>query len=111
MEEATEFKNFIKEMSHIPVYLRNVSEDEIMQNPLFFHITKYPSLQCIDIYKFIMQGSCGWFHMSSFGDEKHLKDYQFISILIPFLLSLVNVWLSCHQPYPSLFSFSLFCRF
>ena len=75
MEEKSDFENIIKEISHIPVYLRNVTEDEILQNPLFFHITKYPLLQCIDIYKFIMQGSCGWSHMSSFGTEKHLKDY------------------------------------
>ncbi len=75
MDNLKEFEDFIREMSHLPIYLRNVSEEEILQNPLFFHISKYPALQCIDVYKFIMQGSCGWSHMSSFGDEKHLKDY------------------------------------
>ena len=75
MKEETEFKRLVREMSHIPLYLKDVSEDEILQNPLFFHITKYPLLQCIDIYKFIMQGSCGWSHMASFGNEEHLKDY------------------------------------
>lgn len=75
MNNLKEFEDFTREMSHIPIYLRNVSEEEILQNPLFFHISKYPALQCIDVYKFIMQGSCGWTHMTSFGNEKHLKDY------------------------------------
>ena len=52
MDDLKKFEDFIREMSHIPIYLRNVSEEEILQNPLFFHISKYPALQCIDVYKF-----------------------------------------------------------
>ena len=74
MSDKAEFESYITEISHIPVYLQNVSEDEILQNPLFFHINKYPMLQCVDIYKFIMQGSCGWSHMSSFGNEKNERN-------------------------------------
>ncbi len=75
MSLLDEFRQLSEEMAYIPLYLKEVTQEAILEQPLFFHLSKYPLLQCIDVYKFLYQGSCGWAHLSSLGDEKQIKDY------------------------------------
>jgi len=69
------FKELAKEMAHIPIYLKELSLDEVLKQPLFIQMKKYPKLQFSDVYKFIYQGSCGWAHLSKLGDETQIKEY------------------------------------
>ncbi|MCE7742219.1 MAG: hypothetical protein GOP50_07140 [Candidatus Heimdallarchaeota archaeon] len=75
MIQLSEFKQLSKEMAHIPIYLKEITKKSLLEHPLFFHLSKYPLLQCRDVYKFIYQGSCGWAHLTKLGDEKHVKNY------------------------------------
>ena len=69
------FHSYTKTVSQIPVFLNVIEGNVLFDNPLFFHIVKYPQLRWSDIYKFILQGTCGWIHLSKIGDEEHLLDY------------------------------------
>ncbi|MCG3215642.1 MAG: hypothetical protein KAS63_02930 [Candidatus Heimdallarchaeota archaeon] len=75
MNNHEDFKISAREVSHIPVYLNEVTATKPNLNPLIYHINKYPLLQWADVYKFILQGTCGWNHLSKFGDIQQLKDY------------------------------------
>lgn len=75
MSLISEFKRLSKEMAYIPIYLTEITKEKILEQPLFFHLSKYPLLKCSDVYKFIYQGSCGWSHLSKLGDELHVKNY------------------------------------
>ncbi len=75
MSSKTEFEKFSREMAHIPIYLSDLSLDQILEQPLFIQMKKYAQLQFTDVYKFIYQGSCGWAHLSKLGDNTHIKHY------------------------------------
>ena len=69
------FHSLSKTVSQIPVLL-NVKEGYVLiDEPLLYHIIKYPQLRWSDIYKFIMQGTCGWAHLNKIGDENHLLNF------------------------------------
>lgn len=75
MSSKTEFEKLSREMAHIPIYLRDLSLVQILEQPLFVQMKKYAQLQFTDVYKFIYQGSCGWAHLSKLGDNAHIKHY------------------------------------
>ena len=75
MSKLLEFKQSSQEMAHIPLYLKEISEESFLENPLFFHMNKYPLVQFSDVYKFIYQGTCGWSHLTNIGNEEHIKSY------------------------------------
>ena len=44
--------------------------------PLYLHISRHPNICCIDIYKFILQGTCGWRHLLIQQNPENV--YQFL---------------------------------
>ena len=70
-----EFEKLSKEMAHIPIYLKEMTKEEKLEQPLFLHMSKYSQLQFSDVYKFLYQGSCGWAHLSKLGDDSHIREY------------------------------------
>ncbi len=75
MSLIDDFERQSKELSHIHLCLNEIKEKTILEQPLFFHLKKYPWIQFSDVYKLIYQGSCGWAHLSKLGDETHVKEY------------------------------------
>jgi len=69
------FQILTTKVSNIPVILKEKDENVLINEPLFYHIVKYPNLRWSDLYKFILQGTCGWTHLNKIGNEDHLLDY------------------------------------
>ncbi len=69
------FHSLTKTVSQIPVIFKVTEGKVLIDEPLFYHIVKYPQLRWSDIYKFIMQGTCGWIHLTKIGDEDHLLNF------------------------------------
>jgi hypothetical protein len=69
------FHSLTKTVSQIPVIFEVTEGTVLLDEPLFFHIVKYPQLRWSDVYKFIMQGTCGWAHLNKIGDEDHLQNF------------------------------------
>jgi len=82
MEEIQEkFKNFSQDVAQIVIQLNVTNQTLIQKEPLLKHIEKYPKLTMLDIYKFILQGTCGWRHSLKLGNEKQLKGYLYQELI------------------------------
>ena len=63
MKFREEFKLYEQKMGKIRLKLNKDSITLIAKHPLLQHIFQYTCITVIDIYKFILQGSCGWSHL------------------------------------------------
>ncbi len=71
------FHRLNRKISKVNVFL-NISEDEdISKFPLLIHIQEHPYIRWRDIYKFLMQGTCGWVHLKHLGNENRIMEYLF----------------------------------
>ncbi len=75
MANQDEFKDLAKIVSKVPISLSEVDFDLLDRNPLLSHVYHYPKVQLIDLYKFILQGTCGWMHLSQIGDKKSIEGF------------------------------------
>jgi len=75
MNILTEFKSLIPKIAGNSITLQL---DNSSQLPIIEHIENYPKLEWQDIYKFVLQGSCGWTHLLSNRNQEsvvqHLND-------------------------------------
>ena len=69
------FKELAKKAAKVPISLNKIDFDLLDRNPLLSHIHHYPKIQLVDLYKFILQGTCGWKHLSQIGDKKKIEDF------------------------------------
>ncbi len=77
MNKIDFFRRLTRKISRIHVILSDEIDDQLKENPLIVHIQKHPKLRWRDIYKFLMQGTCGWVHLKHLGSENRIKDYLF----------------------------------
>ena len=63
MKFREEFKLYEEKMGKIRIKPSKNSIPLIAKHPLLLHIFQYTCITVIDIYKFILQGSCGWSHL------------------------------------------------
>lgn len=63
MKFREEFKLYEQKMGKIRIKPREDSITLLAKHPLILHIFQYTCITVIDIYKFILQGSCGWSHL------------------------------------------------
>lgn len=76
MKFSEEFKLFEQKMGKIRLKLSKDSINLISKPPLLMHILQYTSITVIDIYKFILQGTCGWSHLITEKRDLHeIKKY------------------------------------
>lgn len=71
MSLVDQFKFYSDQVQNIPV----ICDTNDTSTPLLAHIQKYPSLMWGDIYKFILQGTCGWAHLFQIKDLSSVKEY------------------------------------
>lgn len=72
MKLLTEFKSLIPKISGISIFLQL---DSSIHHPIIEHIKNYPKLEWQDIYKFVLQGSCGWTHLLSNRNQESVVQY------------------------------------
>ncbi|MCE7739281.1 MAG: hypothetical protein KAU62_05290 [Candidatus Heimdallarchaeota archaeon] len=78
MDKIEFFRRLNRKISRIHVILSDDMEDErLKENPLIVHIQNHPKLKWRDIYKFLMQGTCGWVHLKHLGSENRIMEYLF----------------------------------
>jgi hypothetical protein len=75
MANLDEFKELAKKTAKIDVSLNKLDFDLLDRNPLLSHIFHYPKVQLVDLYKFILQGTCGWQHLSQIGDSNKIENF------------------------------------
>lgn len=66
-----QFKLYSDQMKKSPV----ICDTNDTSTPLLAHIQKYPALMWADIYKFVLQGTCGWAHLFQIKDLSSVKEY------------------------------------
>ena len=71
----SQFFNLTKKIENINVVLNSEIAETLNSHPVIVHIKSYPVSTWVDIYKFVLQGSCGWAHLVSSRDEKSVYDY------------------------------------
>lgn len=49
--------------------------DNSIHHPIIEHIKNNPKLEWQDIYKFVLQGSCGWTHLRSTKNQENVVQY------------------------------------
>jgi len=59
MDKIAFFRRLNRKISRIHVILSDEIDEHLKENPLIVHIQKHPKLRWRDIYKFLMQGTCG----------------------------------------------------
>ncbi len=72
MNILTEFKSLIPKISGNTISLQL---DNSIHHPIIEHIKKYPRLEWQDVYKFVLQGSCGWTHLLSNKNQESVVQY------------------------------------
>jgi hypothetical protein len=65
MKLLTEFKDLTSKISGNSITLKLDTSTRLSIQPIIKHIENYPKLEWQDIYKFVLQGSCGWTHLLS----------------------------------------------
>ena len=75
MANQSEFKELAKKAAKVPISLSKVDFDLLDRNPLLSHVFHYPKVQLVDLYKFILQGTCGWMHLSQIGNKENIEDF------------------------------------
>lgn len=75
MADQDEFKELAQKVAKVPISLTKVDFDLLDRNPLLSHVFHYPNVQLVDLYKFILQGTCGWMHLSQIGNTKNIEDF------------------------------------
>ena len=53
------------------------TETDVHLQPLRLHVQRYPQLCWIDLYKFLLQGTCGWAHLQSITNLGKIRSYLF----------------------------------
>ena len=71
------FRKLNRKISRIHVILSDEIDEQLKENPLIVHIKNHPKLRWQDIYKFLMQGACGWVHLKQLGNENRIMEYLF----------------------------------
>ncbi len=77
MDKIAFFKRLNRKISRIPVYLSQELPEGVLEKPLILHIQRYPELRWRDIYKFLMQGACGWSHLKTIGKSDRVKQFLY----------------------------------
>jgi len=77
MDKLAFFQRLNQKISRIHVILNDEIDEQLKENPLIVHIQNHPKLRWRDIYKFLMQGTCGWAHLKHLGNENRIKEYLF----------------------------------
>jgi hypothetical protein len=75
MANQNKFKVLAEKAAKVSISLDKIDFDLLDRNPLLSHVYHYPKVQLIDLYKFILQGTCGWLHLSQIGNRKKIKDF------------------------------------
>ncbi len=75
MDKIAFFRKLNRKISRIPVILAEEIDEELLNNPLILHIQKHPKLRWRDVYKFLMQGSCGWVHLKFIDNKDRVEQY------------------------------------
>ena len=75
MDKIAFFQGLNQKISRIHVILSDEIDEQLKENPLIVHIQNHPKLRWRDIYKFLMQGSCGWVHLKHLGSENRIREY------------------------------------
>jgi len=75
MKPLTEFKSLIPKISGNSITLKLDTSTHFSIQPLIEHIENYPKLEWQDIYKFVLQGSCGWTHLLSNRKQENVVQY------------------------------------
>ena len=75
MDKLALFYKVSRKISKFPVKLSEITDIEIQKHPLINHIQKFPLLRWKDVYKFLMQGTCGWGHLKNSGKLDGVKFY------------------------------------
>ena len=76
MKFSEEFKLYEQKMGKIHIEPSKDSIILIPKHPLLTHIMQYTNITVIDIYKFILQGACGWSHLITEKRDFHeIKKY------------------------------------
>ncbi|MHA1802375.1 MAG: hypothetical protein ACTSWJ_11610 [Candidatus Heimdallarchaeaceae archaeon] len=75
MNVLTEFRNLIQKIAGNSITLKLDMSTKILNNPIIEHIKIFPKLEWQDIYKFILQGSCGWTHLLSNRNKEKVVQY------------------------------------
>jgi hypothetical protein len=75
MDQLAFFRRLNRKISRIPVFLSEEIDEEFQNYPLILHIQNYPKLRWKDVYKFLMQGACGWAHLKSIGKTDRVQQY------------------------------------
>lgn len=77
MDRIEFFRRLNRKISRIHVILSDEIDEQLKENPLIVHIQNHPKLRWRDIYKFLMQGTCGWVHLKHLGSENRIMEYLF----------------------------------
>ena len=72
MKLLTEFKSLTPKISGSSITLQL---DNSIHHPIIEHIKNYPKLEWQDVYKFVLQGSCGWAHLLSNKNQESVVQY------------------------------------
>lgn len=75
MANLEEFEELAKKTAKITISLNRLDYDLLDRNPLLSHVFHYPKVQLVDLYKFILQGTCGWQHLSQIGDSNKIENF------------------------------------
>ncbi|MCK4844902.1 MAG: hypothetical protein KAS95_04455 [Candidatus Heimdallarchaeota archaeon] len=76
MKIGKEFKLYEQKMGKILLKLSKDSITLTSKHPLLMHILQHTCITVIDIYKFILQGTCGWSHLITEKRDLHkIKKY------------------------------------
>ncbi len=74
MKFREELKLYEQKMGKIRIKPSKDSITLISKHPLLIHILQYTYITVIDIYKFILQGTCGWSHLIT--EKRNLHDIK-----------------------------------
>ena len=75
MNLLTEFEGLIPKMSGNSISLQLDNSTNVSKYPIIQHIFNYPKLEWQDVYKFVLQGSCGWAHLLSSRNQEEVVQH------------------------------------
>ncbi len=75
MSTLAEFENLIPRISGNSITLHLDYPNHLSLHPIIDHIKNYPKLEWQDVYKFVLQGSCGWTHLLSGRNQEEVVQH------------------------------------
>jgi len=75
MNILTEFEGLIPRIAGNSISLQQDISPFLSNQPIIEHIKNYPKLEWQDVYKFVLQGSCGWTHLLSNRNQESVVHY------------------------------------